>query len=180
MTNTESRIQIPIRLSEADVYKALVALRFGALRWVVILVSCVVTALVLLFVLVFATGKPMRNPQDMFLNAVPLLGVVAAVGVTIFAVPYFQARSFIRSPKSREESIYTFTSSGCQIEGPNGSSDLKWAAFLSAKETRDLFLLYPQKNLAYIIPKRSFASGSEVQAFRELVRQEIQNAKLSS
>jgi YcxB-like protein len=58
-----------------------------------------------------------------------------------------------------------------------GSAELLWPTFIQAQETRDFFLLYPQKRLAYPIPKRGFAGGQAIVAFRELIRRNIPDVR---
>jgi hypothetical protein len=48
-----------------------------------------------------------------------------------------------------------------------------WLAFLEARETANLFLLYIGRGKFYIVPKRGFADTWAVDAFREMLRQNV-------
>jgi len=52
---------------------------------------------------------------------------------------------------------------------PSGST-IQWSSFVRIRETKGQFLLYFQRHLAFVLPKRCFGGDAQIQAFRELVR----------
>jgi hypothetical protein len=96
------------------------------------------------------------------------------IGVLFLSLPLLQAALVWRSnPSIRgaitcwadEESFYQQTM--------NSDLAVKWPAFIKFKETRNLFLVYPSKQMCYLIPKRAFTNESQVKEFRELLHQKI-------
>lgn len=92
-----------------------------------------------------------------------LLGIAVAVG----------RRNVYKNAKRTFETVngpvkWRFTNEGFSTEATAGSTDQKWESLEELKETEHEFLLYPQKPMFIILPKKSFASGQDIDGFREL------------
>ena len=83
-----------------------------------------------------------------------------------------------RAPAFQGPTLWTFSESGILTDGPTARAELQWKALLRVQETKTQFLLYPQTQIAYVIPKRFFQSGSQIEGFRELVRRIIPGSSL--
>jgi hypothetical protein len=55
-----------------------------------------------------------------------------------------------------------------------------WRAFLRAEETPTHFFLYTDRLMAYIVPKRGFASTEDVDRFGAMLREHIKSAEPSA
>ena len=100
-----------------------------------------------------------------------LLVLVVLVLVVRFCVPYFAARSFVKkNPEKLGPTRHSIGHEGTSNEGLHGAGETKWSAFQRIRETKDLFLLYPQSNFAQIVPKRCFESLDEIQRYRQILR----------
>jgi len=94
-------------------------------------------------------------------DPIPLLWVIGLPVLFVFVLPLFSARR-------------------AMLDDRAGRADLKWAAIRRAIETRSAFLLLPTNNLAHTLPRRSFASRSDVDAMRHLLRANVPKARLRS
>jgi len=100
------------------------------------------------------------------------VGIVLFVGFFRFATPVVAARDFVRrNPNALGPMTQTVSSSGVRIQGELGEGTSPWKTYQRVRETRDLFLLYPQSNYSIIVPKRCFNSPDEIQRYREIIRQ---------
>lgn len=57
------------------------------------------------------------------------------------------------------ETEHTFEESGIQFANNLGNSEVKYAALVKLVETDGYFMLYVQKNMAYVLPKKAFEEG---------------------
>jgi hypothetical protein len=80
---------------------------------------------------------------------------------------------FQRNPKFREEYHLTFSPENIQFKTLSFDSTLQWTNYERAIESPSLFLLMYGKGLYTLIPKRSFISHDQIEAFRALVREAI-------
>lgn len=104
-------------------------------------------------------------------------GLLCAVGIALgagyfrFGMPVVAARDFVsKNPDLLSPTTQTIGPSGVFTENARGQAALGWNAFQRVRETRDLFLLYPQSNYATIVPKRCFNSPDDVWKYREIIR----------
>jgi hypothetical protein len=73
---------------------------------------------------------------------------------------------------------YRISPETIRVEGSTGVSDLNWTAFLRVRETTPAFLLFATTTTFHLIPKRCFATNDDIFRFREIIRENIPNAKL--
>jgi len=101
-----------------------------------------------------------------------LIFELAILGLLIRVAASYSARVLVRSkPTALEQLTYTFSSGGSSWVGPTGSGTFEWRTFVRIQETKEQFLLYPQRGLANIVPKKSFQSDADVEYFRQLIRE---------
>lgn len=75
----------------------------------------------------------------------------------------------IRSAKKEEAKpmfSYTFTKGGVHCESGGRSFDLPWTNVYKVTETEPMFLVYINKDSAFIVPKRCFKSEEDISEFR--------------
>ncbi len=174
----DQRLTLVVTLTQRDIYKAnvTIARRKRPLRRR--LLSALLTGVAATYLFHLAMQLSSSDPSW-------LLALVGGVGfVLIFDLlfpllmfplicgfAYYGARELVRTkPSALEPITYEFSPSGGSYVGPAGSGVFEWKAYLKVHETAEQFLLYPQKRLANIIPKKSFQSDADVQIFRQLVR----------
>jgi YcxB-like protein len=98
----------------------------------------------------------------------------AIVLSALYVAPYFAAKSLYKGNVNLHDPIHWyFSDKVIEQRMTTGSSELLWSTFIKARETGELYLLYPQKRFAYPVPKRAFGSEQDIAAFRELIRRHI-------
>ncbi|MBP0017276.1 MAG: YcxB family protein [Cyanobacteria bacterium SBLK] len=65
------------------------------------------------------------------------------------------------------------TADSLSIEGESFQSVLQWKLYNKFIETTNLFVIYEEKNLLRIIPKRAFANDEELSEFRKILQENI-------
>src|SRR5262245_33051307 len=96
------------------------------------------------------------------------------MGVLFISLPLLQAWLVWRSnPSVRGVIICWADEEGFSQQTTNSETKIKWPALIKFRETRNLFLIYPSKQMCYLIPKRAFMDESQVKEFRELLHRKI-------
>jgi hypothetical protein len=173
---SEKNVIATVVLTQRDIYKANVAIARSRRTPRRRVVSALITAVA--FAVILHLASLGSNPDASWWPAV--LGGVAFVvffelvflALMIRGFAAFGARGLVRSkPTALEPVRYDFSPGGCSWAGPTGSGTFEWRTYLRIQETPEEFLLYPQKSLANIIPKKSFQSEADIQRFRQLIRE---------
>jgi hypothetical protein len=100
------------------------------------------------------------------------------VGIFFLSLPLLQAVLVWRSNPSVRGAITCWADEeGFYQQTMNSDLTVKWPALIKFKETRNLFLVYPSKQMCYLIPKRAFTNEGQVKEFRELLHQKINQRK---
>jgi YcxB-like protein len=178
MTNDLS-IEVVVQPSQKDAYQANVAITWGRhkLYYWLIYVASVAFLSGLLFKLI-SPG----TAQDSRLWPSLLFGILFAP-IFLVTIVYWSchraAKSLLRNtPALRGPTRWTFSETGITTEGPTARAELQWQSLLRVRETKQQFLLYPQKNLACFISKRFISSEVEIDELRELIRRHVPTASL--
>jgi len=109
------------------------------------------------------------------MNDTSILWSVAGLALLVvffrFCAPLVGARNFVRkNPDALGPITQTVGPSGVSTESARGQGTSAWNAYQRVRETRDLFLLYPQSNFAIIVPKRCFNTPNDIQKYREIIK----------
>lgn len=106
----------------------------------------------------------------------------ALVIVLLIASILLQRRRFARGDESfRYPMIYSFSSSGVDVQGRNFSGHRDWDGIRRAAQTGRLYLLFISPYQTYIVPKSAFADEPQRTAFVALVREKLgKRAKLAA
>jgi hypothetical protein len=171
-------LKVVFALTQRDIYKANVAIarrkRPLKRRWFSVLITW------LAWTYILHLAMKLANPDPPWVLAVAAGACLAVFFDSLFpflmlpfihGLAYYGARELVRTkPLVLEPVTYEFSSNGGSYVGPAGSGVFEWKTYLRVQETQEQFLLYPQKRLANIIPKKSFRSDVDIQRFRQLVR----------
>jgi hypothetical protein len=178
MADSQS-VEVIVQLVQNDAYRANITIawrRYKLYQWLILGVGMGVVA-GSLFGLLFSqtTGFPARVAGALF----GILFVPVFLVAMVYSNSHTAAKSFMRNtPALQGPTRWTFSENGIIADGPTAHIELQWNSFLQVRETREQFLLYPQKHLANVIPKRCFSSDIEIGRFRELVRRRVPIASL--
>jgi hypothetical protein len=179
----QQSINASVHLQLWDMVRAFIAVGLRRFRW-----GMVGLGIVLVFVAIqFCRIEPWYNPDSAAVGlTLPqnllLLGLLASLfPIYFFTASYFVARSSLKNNSTLRGVIqYSFSEEGIRHQGTHSEGSLGWGGLNRVGETRGAFLLFHDKFHAQIIPKRSFASESDVVAFRELLKRQFPTANLRS
>lgn len=159
------------QLSSADIYRCSVRAIARRFWWFLLLMGVAALS----FVITFWTTHPPWTIQATLAS----LFLFVFLPYAFLLSPYLAARKLVRkNPELQGPSQYRFSDAGVEIHSPSTDGRMKWSGFVEIRETRQQFLFYPQKAVVHVLPKRSFASDSDIAAFRQLVRTCVPKAKL--
>jgi hypothetical protein len=162
-------IEISFQLTQRELYEANVSIALHRYRrFILVLVICAVLISTMFVAEVISDTPGFENftPGTILVTVLAPFLFVA----TLYASAYRAAKQLIAtSPSLAGPTRWLFTDVGITTNGPGGSSQLSWTTYLLSRETKSLFLLYPQTNYANVIPKRAFADTAEIATFRELL-----------
>lgn len=117
--------------------------------------------------------------QLMLLGMLALMGASSSL-VVVVALFVFLWTMLAGMPKRiaqrlvREEPAYTQTihvlidADNLEVRQTDAWSVVDWSRIRRITETRDLFLIYPNKFMFWAVPKRAFAGEEQLQRFRDL------------
>jgi hypothetical protein len=89
--------------------------------------------------------------------------------------PYNLRRQYSQRKDLQRELAFVTSDAGLSIQTDHGAMSTPWQDYLKWKEGRTLFLLYLSDAMFQIVPKRFFASASDVDAFRDTLRSRVTN-----
>lgn len=92
-----------------------------------------------------------------------ILGVIALVGFQIFAI-WQQAQRTAGDPKTGAEIVFHIGDEGIRARQANSRGEIRWEKIVKVKKIAGIYLLYLDRDKAYLMPKRAF-KGSEEQIF---------------
>lgn len=75
--------------------------------------------------------------------------------------------------KTLEPAKFVYSDEGLETFSKSSTTKVTWDTFQKVKELKEDFLFYPQKNIFYTIPKRSFQNDSQIEEFRNLVSKKL-------
>jgi drug/metabolite transporter (DMT)-like permease len=111
----------------------------------------------------------------------PVPGIFLAVLSTFlllmqFVVPTFVFRRFYRrNSRMVGPRTVTISDNGITSDHQLGRSESSWNTYFKFQETARSFLLYQSADVIGILPKRAFATNSDLQEFRALLAAKIPN-----
>lgn len=97
-----------------------------------------------------------------------IFGLYLTVGLPTSV--YFSAKKNYKANGRISETInYEFDKENIQLTGESFNSKLTWDKIYSVTENKDWILIWQNRQVANVVPKRDF-KGGELQAFKDMVR----------
>jgi hypothetical protein len=93
-----------------------------------------------------------------------LATVQGRIGRSVGLRVRWRAQSFLAEPYVLEA-----LPDGLVLTQPRSRCEYRWESFQGFKETPNLFLLYQSPYSFYMVPKRAFAGGGQIEQFRGLL-----------
>jgi lysylphosphatidylglycerol synthetase-like protein (DUF2156 family) len=146
-------------------------------RWYKIFVGLIVVVIVGLVIL------PTLQGLSAAVIAATVLPYVLILGLVVAGLPYIQqwqlSRVYRHTPTLQQEQTHEFSDEGFRMRNPLANTLVRWDAFLEVFETKEFFLLYISRSMAYFLPKRAIATPEELTQLRSFLRTHLgQIAKL--
>ena len=158
--NEQQSIEIEGNLEFNDLFRNVFWQTFKKL-WFIFFLALILTPMG-----VFGIYLSIANSKFNPLIIMPFLPFLAVI-LSVYGV-YSGAKKAFDSTKGKLQ--YSFSENGYDIFSPVGKSELGWASLEEIQEKSKEFLLYPQKPVFFVIPKRWFDSEAQIDEFRHLVR----------
>jgi hypothetical protein len=168
-------IEINVQLEFKDFWRVL----FGETLknfWFIYLLTLVISLplLAIFFYALFTSPGRIKFSPVIILPLLPLLTVLV-----------IQWSVYSAAKRSRDAvkgtTRWLFSEDGFETFTPIARSENGWQTLEKVKEKKDCFLLYPQNNIFMVIPHRFFEGESQIEEFRELVKEQLgSKAKLKN
>ena len=131
-------------------------------------------------IIVFAYAQPAPDWRTTFVvtGLVMLLAPFAWLVVEKGLAKLTAKQIFRNNPHVRHPQTYAFEDENLTITGELFEAHLKWLALVEAAETDTDFFLFLTQDQAYVLPKRLFKTGEDVQLRRFLKAKLLERAKL--
>lgn len=103
-----------------------------------------------------------------------VLGVIFIICALVFSkiIGTVRSKQILKSSNNFEEIIsYTVNNNGFHTKGSIHNSTMLWEGFYKVAESKTLFLLYQNKFMAIIIPKRDL-SNEQMNRFKNIISQQ--------
>jgi hypothetical protein len=157
---TSTILEITFRLSLHDVYRANSAISSDNLKRLRPLLTIIAVVLAASIAFGYASSGPSGLVPSLLRGGIwGILFFPTFLLLICYVSTYFAAKSLFKSNVNLQNPIhYSFSDDIVIQEMATGRAELRWNTFIRVKETRDLFLLFVQKQLAHPIPKRAFES----------------------
>jgi len=142
--------------------------------WLVLIGVPVISAFL---ILPFSKSSQNISPYNFLPLTIPVLLPVLILALLLFNIRS-QAKNIV---KTTEPTRFTFTEEGLEAVSKSTTVQNLWGRFQKIQETKFDFILFPQKNNFYPIPKRFFQTETQINELREFIRNSsIENVKLLS
>ncbi len=165
--NEREPIEIDIKLDGKDVLKFLYKLFFGRsilMQIVAFFVFCLILPLLSLNVIIRLFSAQANTIAGF--AYLPLFALAIFIFVIVFVI--------LSSKKNAKKTHLIFTEGGINITSINVASQIKWENYRKIRETKtDFFMFSTTPNGSFPIPKRCFKNESQIQEFKDLVREKL-------
>lgn len=79
---------------------------------------------------------------------------------------------------AKTETCYTFSNEGVNQKVRRSNNHYSWSDFQLSIELEEMFLLYVSKRKALVLPKRFFSSNDDIELFKRIVSENMDNSKM--
>ncbi len=176
MTN-EDGIDFSVQIQLGELYSANIKATLRRLWWFLIGAAIVIIVLCSLLVYSATHSSSTLDFDELLQVAVPLFSGILVGVVMIPIATFIIAKKRLRDPGAKEGCKYHVSNDAVQVESTLARSELRWNAFVDAREVSAAFYLYLTRDHFYVIPKRCFASADDPAMFRNILREKFPKAK---
>jgi hypothetical protein len=119
----------------------------------------------------FKVGQEVSPAQDI---AIPLIPIAIATVLIAWVARRVHRRGWAAQRHMHRPWVVEASEDHLRLSEPLSTLDYRWACLPGFLETGNVFVLYVAPHLFHMIPKRSFADGAQIDAFRGLLTRAIQ------
>ena len=136
-----------------------------------LLITLVSTILLLVLgIFIFQnSGGPQILGIRLELVLAAVISPIVFVGISYLGVK----RQADKLVKIAQPTLFMADSDGIRTKSTSSDTDVKWDRFYKVVETRHEFIVFPQDNVFYSIPKRFFDEKSGIDKLRALLREQL-------
>jgi hypothetical protein len=166
--NPETEIEIEVLLELRDYLRANYWFLFRRFKLILAVFSipCIV------FPLLLITGIRSHSSGERWWGYL----IPWAVVLILFVGTYFNTRKQMASNKGLSERVrYLFSVRGIDLTAASFSGSTAWQNVYEANETGTNFLIFLSKSSMYIVPKRCFRDVDQMNAFKRLLRTQLES-----
>jgi hypothetical protein len=171
-------IAVFVKLEYWDAYRAAVVLAVRCLGKILIIFGIIGGLWLVLLVFAALKPAPERDWYETVRQTNLLVWPLVAVVLFVFVLPFLSAGRVASEERFKRGIRYRISGAGVHVESYVSTSDLQWGAFRHAIEIRSAFLLFTSPSLVQVLPRRCFASETDIAVVRDLLRVHIPKAKL--
>lgn len=105
-----------------------------------------------------------------------VVAIVAGVVLLLFAGAawyYAPAKSWKHSTALHDDQEHTFTSTGVSVRAGKERGHLPWDFYRSARETKNVYVLFRSAKSGNFVPKSAFATSEEEGRFRAMLSEHL-------
>jgi hypothetical protein len=165
----ERTVKVEFQTTAADYRRILFWYRRTRLLVGAILYLLVVIAIG--WFLMFAGGGPSGRETS---STSTVFGLLLVLPVFLAASLFWQVwRQAKKVEKISEPGTATFSPSGLRFETASSTSESAWARYHRVYATTTDFILFPQDNIFYAIPKRFFRSQEDISIVNEILKEHL-------
>jgi hypothetical protein len=167
----EQHIKIDVFVNEKDYRRAL--FWYSRNTFLLILLTLFFSIPVFLYLLGFEGVKSLNTDS---LSNILILGLIVLFDLFLIALLFLLYSIWKQSKqlsKVSEETRFNFSESGMESKCKLCSSKMTWERITKVCETKIDFVVFPQENMFYPIPKRLFESKTQIGEFKKLVKQKL-------
>ena len=108
------------------------------------------------------------------------LAALAFFALMLFVYTPYRARRTFREYKALSEPVtYEIRDDGLYARREHGEGLVPWADLVKSKKNQKLILLYPARNIFYMLPQRLFGDAEQFESFALLVSNKLGKATRS-
>ena len=138
-----------------------------------------IVASIVLLVIGLYVSSITNNPQFAGLRLEFMVVIVCIPLIAYLTLLFGVWRQARKIEKISEPTALTFSSTGISSVSATSETDVQWKRFNKIVETSQDFIVFPQENIFYPVPKRFFEDISQIVSLRSLLTEHMgERAKL--
>jgi hypothetical protein len=135
---------------------------------------------VLILIIMALAVIPARQGRSVTEVASTVLPYLLVFGAIFLALPLVQrwqlGRFYRQTPTWQEEQTHEFSEDGLRMRNPLSNTLMRWDALVDVLETKEFFLFFISRSMAYFLPKRAITTPDQLRELRGLLETQLSRA----